>query len=109
MSLGRVGEPPKCRVVISSPQDSPGLHLPSPGEELFRIHCEEMYQIPTVAFTGSSRGIFLNRNNVKNQPFHESREHYGTHTLVYFFEDGMDNLNHPGNKSKYSKNVSFIA
>ena len=78
------------------------------GKELFQIQDEEQYQICTIAFAGIQRGIFINRNNVKNQPYYESREHFGGHGWVYYFEDGIDNLNHPDNKSKYSQSVSFV-
>jgi len=90
----------------SNPETSP--ERIAIGKEMFQIHDEEIYRVHTVGFSGSSRGVYINRNNVKNQPFYESREHYGGHAWVYFFEDGIDNLNHPGNKSKYSESLSFI-
>ena len=67
-----------------------------------------MYVSPTVAFTGSRRGIFLNRNNAKNQPRNHIRDHFGFYSEAYYFEDGMDNLHHPGNRSKRYKSWSFL-
>ena len=78
------------------------------GKELFRINAEEQRSIATVAFTGSFRGTFLNRNNVKNQPQTHFTDHYGYNAWTYYFEDGIDNINHHGNKSKYSKSVGFV-
>ena len=78
------------------------------GKNIFRTNAEEMYVSPTVAFTGSRRGIFLNRNNAKNQPRNHIRDHFGFYSEAYYFEDGMDNLHHPGNRSKRYKSWSFL-
>ena len=79
------------------------------GKELFRINTEELYTISTVGFTGSRRGVYLNRNNVRNQPRTHIRDQHGfVATATYYFEDGMDNLHHPGNRSKRYKSWSFL-
>ena len=79
------------------------------GKELFRINTEELYTISTVGFTGSRRGVYLNRNNVRNQPRTHIRDQHGfVATATYYFEEGMDNLHHPGNRSKRYKSWSFL-
>ena len=77
------------------------------GRDLFRINAEELYVIPTVAFSGSSRGIFINRNNVHNQPKTHELDHFGWHTETYYFEQGKDNLNNPGNRSQFCESWAF--
>jgi mRNA deadenylase 3'-5' endonuclease subunit Ccr4 len=61
-----------------------------------------------VAFTGSRRGIYLNTNATKNQAITHIRDHYGFTGWAYYFEDGIDYINHPGRKSEYSSSVSFV-
>jgi len=78
------------------------------GKEIFKITAEELYFIPIAAFTGNMRGIFLNRNNVLNQPKTHVREGIGFHIYAWYFEGGMDNLNHPDNRSKLYKSYSFL-
>ena len=63
------------------------------GKDIFRTNAEEMYITPTVAFTGSRRGISLNRNNAKNQPRNHVRDHFGYYSEAYYFEDRTDNFN----------------
>ena len=78
------------------------------GKQMFDIFAEEQYAIPTVGFTATIRGIFLNRNNVYNQPKTHIRDHNGFHAWTYFFEDGKDNYHHIDNRSKVSKSYSFM-
>ena len=78
------------------------------GKEIFTINDQQQWVIATVGFTGDARGVFLNRNNVKNQATTHIRDHYGFTAWTYFFEDGIDNLNHPENRSKYSESVGFV-
>ena len=78
------------------------------GKDIFRTNAEEMYVTPTVAFTGSRRGISLNRNNAKNQPRNHVRDHFGYYSEAYYFEDRIDNFNPPGNRSKYSRSWSSL-
>ena len=71
----------------------------SRGKLIFEINAEEQYIIPTVAFTGTSRGIFLNRNNMLNQPRTHVRDHNGFGAFTYYFIDGKDNYHHSDNRS----------
>ena len=77
------------------------------GKQIFEINTEELYAIPTVGFTGSRRGIFLNRNNVRNQPVTHVRDHYGFAAWTYYFEGGRDNVHHAGNRSS-RESLSFV-
>jgi len=79
------------------------------GKEIFTINVEEQYNVSTVAFTGSRRGVQLHRNNFRNIPESAVRDTYGFWRETYFFESGMDNLHHPGNKSKLHQSESFLA
>ncbi len=78
------------------------------ARELFRINAEEKYVIGILGFTGISRGLLLKRNNVRNIPKKHVREKYGFWVESYYFEDGIDNMNHPGNRSKRYRSVSFL-
>jgi peptide/nickel transport system substrate-binding protein len=71
----------------------------SRGKSIFEINAEEMYIIPTVAFTGTRRGVFLNRNNMLNQPRTHVRDHNGFGAFTYYFIGGKDNYHHPDNRS----------
>ena len=75
---------------------------------MFDIFAEEQYAIPTVGFTATIRGIFLNRNNVLNQPKTHIRDHNGFHAWTYFFEGGKDNYHHVENRSSVRKSYSFM-
>ena len=75
---------------------------------MFDIFAEEQYAIPTLGFTATIRGIFVNRNNVYNQPRTHIRDHNGFHAWTYFFEDGRDNYNHLGNRSNTRKSYTFM-
>ena len=76
---------------------------------MFDIFAQEQYAIPTVGFTATVRGIFLNRNNVLNQPKTHIRDHNGFHAWTYFFEGGKDNYHHVENRSSIRKSYSFPA
>ena len=71
----------------------------SKGKQIFEINAEEHYIIPTVGFTGTRRGVFLNRNNMLNQPKTHVRDHNGFGTFTYYFIGGKDNYHHPDNRS----------
>ena len=71
-----------------------------PGSDhLCVFNAEEHYIIPTVGFTGTRRGVFLNRNNMLNQPKTHVRDHNGFGTFTYYFIGGKDNYHHPDNRS----------
>ena len=78
------------------------------GKQMFDIFAQEQYAIPTVGFTATIRGIFLNRNNVHNQPKTHIRDHNGFHAWTYFFEGGKDNYHNLGNRSSVKKSYSFM-
>ena len=78
------------------------------GKELYRLHPEELYMIGTVTFAGSGRDIFLNRNNMRNKPYLNGLEHTSFVPQAFFFEDGIDNMNHSGNRSKRYQSESFF-
>jgi len=62
------------------------------GKEIFRINVEEQYHIGIVGFTGSRRGIMINRNNFRNVPITHIRDKYGFQTETYYFtNDGKGN------------------
>ena len=78
------------------------------GKQMYDIFADELYAIPTVGFTATIRGIFINRNNVYNQPKEHIRDHNGFHAWTYFFEGGKDNYNHLGNRSQLRKSYTFM-
>jgi len=83
------------------------------GKEIFTIYGDELYTLPVAGFTGIFRGIFINRNNMKNQAVTHIRDHNGFHAWAYYFDggtpetQGMDNMNHPENRSTF-KSFSFL-
>jgi len=78
------------------------------GKQMFVIHAQEKYNLGTLGFTGTFRGVFLNRNNMLGQPMTHVRDHTGFAVWLYWFEDGMDNMHHSDNKSKTQTSWSFI-
>ena len=78
------------------------------GKELFTLNAEEMYVIPIAAFSGQFRGVMLNRNNFRGVPRQHFPDATGYYPETYWFEDGMDNLHHPDNKSKVTKSFSYL-
>ncbi len=78
------------------------------GKELFRIVAMEKYHINGVSFTGLDRGIHLKRNNFRNTPKNHFPTQLGGYPETWYFEDGIDNYNHPGNKSKKYESISFV-
>jgi peptide/nickel transport system substrate-binding protein len=78
------------------------------GKTIYRNMAEQIWNVPTVAFTGVARGIVFKRNNMRNIPKTHIRDIFGFAGFNYSFEDGEDNLNHPGNRSKLYKSVSFL-
>jgi hypothetical protein len=78
------------------------------GKETFRIHAADKYQVATVGFSGISRGVMMKRNNFRNVPKYHFQDKYGRWMDYYYFEDGIDNLDHPGNRSKRHASESFL-
>ncbi len=81
------------------------------GKEIFRIHAREKYVINTVGFSGCCGGVGIVRNNVRNFSYQGTAggggEIAGGGSELFFFEDGIDNVNHPGNRSSRYKSWSF--
>jgi hypothetical protein len=50
----------------------------------------------------------LKRNNFRNVQKHHYFDAVGFFMELAYFEDGMDNINHPGNKSKLYNSKSFL-
>ena len=78
------------------------------GKEFWRISAEEKYNIGYLAFMGIVRGMTMKRNNLRNVPKnHVALEAKGI-LGAYYFEDGLDNINNPGNRSQKYKSVHFL-
>jgi len=77
------------------------------GSSLFRIGAMESYVIGTLGFVGNFRGVYLNRNNVRNQPITHFVDHYGYYSWTFYLEDGIDNF-HEGNRSKLYSSKSYV-
>ena len=78
------------------------------GKEIYRIHAEQKFDIPTLAYTGSRRGVMLHRNNFRNVPETHIRDQFGFWRETYYFEDGSDNAHHPGYRSTLYSSTSFL-
>jgi peptide/nickel transport system substrate-binding protein len=77
------------------------------GQELFRINSEQKYKIGGVAYAGLFRALKVKRNNMRNVPKNWSPA--GGHPVEWFyFEDGIDNVNHPGNRSTRYASTHFL-
>ena len=70
------------------------------GKEIFGLHATEKFDIPMIGFTGVRRGIAVVRNNFRNVPQTHVRDCWGFWRETYYFEDGVDNFHHPGNRSQ---------
>ena len=78
------------------------------GKEIFSLHATEKFDIPMIGFTGVRRGIAVVRNNFRNVPQTHVRDCWGFWRETYYFEDGVDNFHHPGNKSKRYTSTTFF-
>ncbi len=77
------------------------------GKEMFKINAENQLKIGGLGYAGLFRALKIKRNNTRNVPKNWSPA--GGHPMEWFyFEDGIDNLNHPGNRSKRYKSVNFL-
>ena len=75
------------------------------GKKLFRANVEEKYGFGMIADTPE---IHFKRNNFRNVPDKsQARGGRGGWPETYYFEDGIDNINHPANRSKLYKSTSF--
>jgi len=78
------------------------------GKELFRLNLTYLHALGTVGFTGNAQGLVVKRNNLRNVPGVHRSSSFGWHNMTLYFEDGVDNVNHPGNRSKKYTSVSFL-
>lgn len=77
------------------------------GKEMFKINSENQMKIGGLGYAGLFRALKIKRNNVRNVPKNWSPA--GGHPMEWFsFEDGIDNLNHPGNRSQKHRSVNFL-
>ena len=77
------------------------------GKSMFRTNAENQMKIGGLAYAGLFRSLKIKRNNMRNVPKNWSPA--GGHPIEwYYFEDGIDNLNNPGNRSKMYKTVNFL-
>ena len=79
------------------------------GKRLYELNLENDYHFGSIGFTGSSHGIVFKRNNVRNVPNRHMREEAGGFgNMLIYFEDGIDNANHPGNRSTRYASTHFL-
>jgi len=95
-------------------QEGRGYPMYSPeriaiGKRIMEINALEKWNLCTLGFTGVFRGVFLNRNNARNQPKTHIRDHNGFLSMTYYFEEGRDNINHSDNRSKLYTSWSFLS
>ena len=78
------------------------------GKTLFRVNSEQKYKVGGLAYAGLDDSYLkIKRNNMRNVPKNWSPA--GGHPVEWFyFEDGIDNLNNPGNRSKRYSSVNFL-
>lgn len=75
------------------------------GKELNTFAVVEKYGL---GMNANAPSIHVKRNNLRNVPHkHQCRGWSGCWSELYYFEDGIDNINHPGNVSKKYKSWSF--
>ena len=75
------------------------------GKELFRENAIDKYKIGGLAYSGIFRALKLKRNNVRNV---QKNWMGGGPIEAYYFEDGIDNVNNPGNRSRRYSSVNFL-
>ena len=78
------------------------------GKELFATNADQLWALNCCAYSGVFRGVYLTRNNFRNKPITHERDHNGFTAWARFFEDGLDNFHHPGNRSKYCSSWAFV-
>ena len=50
----------------------------------------------------------MRRNNVRNTPKNHFPSNFGGTKEAHYFEDGLDNVSNPGNRSKRYRSISFL-
>ena len=78
------------------------------GKEINSLWMEQAFTLGTVQGASGDRDVYMKRNNFRNPPIlARARGFYGAWAETYYFEDGKDNVNNPGNRSKKYKSTSF--
>ena len=78
------------------------------GVKINQLWMEQQFVIGTVQGASGDRDVYMKRNNFRNPPIlARARGFYGAWAETYYFEDGTDNVNNPGNRSKKYKSTSF--
>ena len=78
------------------------------GKEINKLWMEQAFTLGTVQGASGDRDVYMKRNNFRNPPIlARARGFYGAWAETYYFEDGKDNVNNPGNRSKKYKSTSF--
>ncbi len=100
----------KMNAIIAGGKGYPGMHPKriEAGKQYYRHDAEEKYNIGIIGFAPSFRGIQFKRNNFRNVQKHHAWDAIGYYSELFYFEDGMDNLHNPGNKSKRYSSESFL-
>ena len=79
------------------------------AQEIFRMMAVEKIEIGIIIGAGAGRGMVLKRNNFRNVPKTNSAPKTpGWWPAIYYFEDGIDNINHPDNASRRYKSENLI-
>jgi ABC-type transport system substrate-binding protein len=85
------------------------------AHEMQKLATEQQYAHSSICCSPAGGwGIVMKRNNFLNVPKHAISfwggyvHHTGWLQTQYFFEDGLDNQNNPGNRSKRFKSESFL-
>jgi peptide/nickel transport system substrate-binding protein len=78
------------------------------AKNMFINNTEQLWSLNAIGFSGAFRGLYLNRNNMRNKPITHERDHNGFTAWARFFDEGLDNYHHPGNKSKFCNSWAFI-
>ena len=77
------------------------------GKSMFRTNAENQMKMGGLGYAGLFRALKIKRNNMRNVPKNWSPA--GGHPIEwYYFEDGIDNLNNPGNRAKKFGTVNFL-
>ena len=81
--------------------------MAKPGRSCSASTPKQKYKIGGLAYAGLFSALKIKRNNMRNVPKNWSPA--GGHPVEWFyFEDGIDNLNNPGNRSKKYGTVNFL-
>jgi len=78
------------------------------AKELFALATENKFQINIVNGAGAARSLVLKRNNFRNVPITNGTTRLiGYWPAIYYFEDGIDNMTHPGTRSRRYTSINY--